>query len=239
MRHSDAEFRHGLTRAAQRYGLGWPDIVALKEAIYQNKSTPAERTDDDRCVHLVPYQGKHVWAVYSRKTKNIVTLLPPDWWPKEPFSNFLHPEIDGPRMRYGGLVFRNTDIGFPISHTKMLLRKVKNEHKGYVWSWPKGGPDEGENPEDAATREVREETGWDCEIISPIHSVFRGLETVSKFWMMRPVKDHGDFGPETECVRWASFQEAEYLLGLTSHATGRERDLRILQVIRQWIVAKM
>jgi len=36
------------------------------------------------------------------------------------------------------------------------------------WTLPKGGLEEGERLEDAAVREVREETGLDCEILSEL-----------------------------------------------------------------------
>ena len=48
-----------------------------------------------------------------------------------------------------------------------------------VWALPKGHVDQGERPEDAASREVREETGVDAELERPIGEIkyfyqFRG-----------------------------------------------------------------
>jgi 8-oxo-dGTP diphosphatase len=40
---------------------------------------------------------------------------------------------------------------------RVLLRKVTNSYKGYVWTFPKGRQEDG-SPEQTALREVREET---------------------------------------------------------------------------------
>jgi 8-oxo-dGTP pyrophosphatase MutT (NUDIX family) len=46
-----------------------------------------------------------------------------------------------------------------ISDGNVLL--VRHYHAPYVWTLPGGGIEEGESPEEAAIREVKEETGLD------------------------------------------------------------------------------
>ena len=54
-------------------------------------------------------------------------------------------------LAYGGVVIDEAG--------RVLLREPKNHFDYYVYTFPKGRPDEGESPEQAALREVREETG--------------------------------------------------------------------------------
>lgn len=133
--------------------------------------------------------------------------------------------MDEPKKdAYGGVVV--DDNG------RVLLRRVAGNYKGYVWTFPKGRPDGDEAPRTTALREVREETGYDCLVVGPLGAPIEGLETVTAFFLMRPVHDHGDFHEETTEVRWASIEEADELLSLTEHETGRERDLAVLRTLR-------
>jgi ADP-ribose pyrophosphatase YjhB (NUDIX family) len=72
---------------------------------------------------------------------------------------------------YGGVVVR--DAGGVIQVAMIRTRNLKDEP---VWTLPKGMREEGESPEDAALREVREETGLDAEIV-------RALEPVT-YWFV-------------------------------------------------------
>ena len=49
------------------------------------------------------------------------------------------------------------------NQNRMLMVKQHHEHKD-IWMVPGGGIEEGESSEDAAVREVKEETGLDVEI---------------------------------------------------------------------------
>ena len=86
------------------------------------------------------------------------------------------------------------------------------------WSLAKGTPDEGETLEETALREVREETGLEVEMESPISSItywfadrdnsVRYHKTVH-FYLMLPVGGDTDLhDPEFDVVRWFPFDEA-------------------------------
>lgn len=124
----------------------------------------------------------------------------------------------------GGVVFDERGL--------LLLREVAMHHKGYVWTFPKGRVEPGEPPEETALREVREEAGVEAEIVGEVPGVFAGLESETRYFLMRLVRDHGDHDGETSRVGWFDLVEAEVLLRMTTHATGRERDLAVLQAVR-------
>jgi ADP-ribose pyrophosphatase YjhB (NUDIX family) len=126
-------------------------------------------------------------------------------------------------VAYGGAVFNE--------HGHLLLREVAGHHKGYVWTFPKGRTELGEAPERTALREVREESGVEAEIVGEIPGVFSGLESETRYFLMRLVRDHGDPDSETARVGWFDLAEAERLLRLTTHAAGRERDLAVLRAV--------
>jgi 8-oxo-dGTP pyrophosphatase MutT (NUDIX family) len=126
----------------------------------------------------------------------------------------------GAKAAYGGVLINEDSL--------VLLREPKGHFGGYVWTFAKGGADVGESPEEAALREVREETGFEAEIVGELTGWFVGTTSDTKFFLMRPIRDHGDFHDETAAVRWASFDEAVELIGKTETATGRARDLEIL-----------
>ena len=122
---------------------------------------------------------------------------------------------------YGGVVM--DDAG------RVLVREPRDHYGGYVWTFPKGHPDPGEPPEEAARREVFEETGVTATIVRAIPGVFPGQGTRTIYYLMAPEGRAAEWGPETEAIRWATREEAEELLAQTPHPQGRERDLRVLR----------
>ncbi|MGI8594164.1 MAG: NUDIX domain-containing protein, partial [Solirubrobacteraceae bacterium] len=80
------------------------------------------------------------------------------------------------------------------------------------WSLPKGKLDEGEGWEEAARREVEEETGLRCRLLHELESVAyrdpKGRRKVVRYWVMEPVS--GDFEPSKEVDRfeWLGIEEA-------------------------------
>lgn len=81
------------------------------------------------------------------------------------------------------------------------------------WSLPKGKLEAGESPEQAAMREVREETGYDVTLgdaLPPIRYVVKGRPKLVYFWKMYP---HGlpqaiQDQREVSEVVWLSPEEA-------------------------------
>lgn len=115
----------------------------------------------------------------------------------------------------GGIVFRQKDKGRSI---EWLICKHSGYHK---WVLPKGIIEEGESPEDAALREVSEETGIKAKIIGKVmpevtYKYTKNGILVDKkveFFLMEyasgDIKDHCW---EMEEVRWATDEEALKLL---------------------------
>lgn len=105
----------------------------------------------------------------------------------------------------GGVVWRRGDGGT----TEILL---VHRPRYSDWSLAKGKLASDEKWEDAALREVEEETGLLCELGPPLASVFyhdrrRRLKEV-RYWAMRPLS--GDFVPnkEVDAVEWLDLHTA-------------------------------
>jgi 8-oxo-dGTP pyrophosphatase MutT (NUDIX family) len=124
----------------------------------------------------------------------------------------------------GGLVVDDRPDGRWV-----LLISRRSAVGALQWTLPKGGLEEGENRRDAALREVREETGLDCEIMAE-------LGTIDYWFVWRPdeVRYHkfvhyylmrhrgGEPSPrddEAEDVEWMPLEEA---LSRLTHANERE-----------------
>jgi 8-oxo-dGTP diphosphatase len=84
------------------------------------------------------------------------------------------------------------------------------------WSLPKGKLDPGETSEQAALREVWEETGLRCELGPELSSTSyhdrKGRSKVVRYWLMEAVE--GEFAPNDEVdeLRWLEPAEAAALL---------------------------
>lgn len=103
------------------------------------------------------------------------------------------------------------------SNKNVLVVKVESLAKTIVWTFPKGHPERNESDTEAALREVREETGWECRILKQlidvdyyfVHENVRTHKTV-RWFLMEPVKKAGDFnkGEILDC-EWVDWNEAE------------------------------
>ena len=124
------------------------------------------------------------------------------------------------KKAYGGVLIN--DAGH------VLLREPANHYGGYVWTFAKGNPDPGESAEEAALREVLEETGVVGKIAAKIPGSFDGSTTSNDYFLMEPQRDTGKFHWETQAVTWATEEEAKDLISKTRNLKGRERDLSLL-----------
>jgi len=92
---------------------------------------------------------------------------------------------------------------------RVLLIRARDLRGRPVWTLPKGTLGAGESSADAALREVREETGWRCEIVRPLAPVTywfqregRRVGKTVRWFLMRPVEKVGDHDHEVEEVAW-------------------------------------
>lgn len=112
---------------------------------------------------------------------------------------------------------------------KVLIRAPKNGYGDMKWTLPKGRPDPGESPEQTATRETREETGFTCELLATIPGEYRGQTTINRYWLAIPVGSPSAFDPsETAEVRWVDQAEAASLIGQSKDKRNVERDLAVI-----------
>ena len=98
------------------------------------------------------------------------------------------------------------------------------------WSLPKGKLDPGEEFEEAALREVEEETGLRArlgrELPSTEYTDNRGRPKLVRYWEMEPIE--GEFTPsgEVDELRWLEPDEAEALLSYP-------HDRQLLRAVRR------
>jgi 8-oxo-dGTP diphosphatase len=96
------------------------------------------------------------------------------------------------------------------------------------WSFPKGKLEEGETDEQAAVREVEEETGLRCELGRELPSTSytdsKLRPKTVRYWEMRPVGGEAAPAHEVDEVRWLDVDAAEDLLSY-------DRDVEILHAV--------
>jgi 8-oxo-dGTP pyrophosphatase MutT (NUDIX family) len=98
---------------------------------------------------------------------------------------------------------------------RVLLIRARDLRNRPVWTLPKGTLMTGETSAEAALREVREETGWRCELVRELEAVTywfqrngaRIRKTV-RWFLMRPVEKEGEHDHEVDEVAWADRTEA-------------------------------
>jgi ADP-ribose pyrophosphatase YjhB (NUDIX family) len=111
---------------------------------------------------------------------------------------------------------------------ELLLMKPKNEFDGYSWTFPKGTRKERETRDEAALREVHEETNVVANIVARIPGLFRGGTSDTIYFLMRVDGRPGEPGIEAQEVRWVATERAEELIRKTRNPAGRARDLKVL-----------
>ena len=118
----------------------------------------------------------------------------------------------------GGVVYRKNENG----KLEILLIRVRSR-----WSFPKGNIEKGEPKDQAALREVKEETGVDAEIVSYLGEVDywynSGLTRIHKFvyyYLMKYIG--GDIVPQKEEIDEAKFHPIEEVEKLLSYPTDKK-----------------
>jgi 8-oxo-dGTP pyrophosphatase MutT (NUDIX family) len=109
----------------------------------------------------------------------------------------------------GGLVHRRSDDG--VDEILVVHRPAYDD-----WSFPKGKLEAGEREEDAAVREVEEETGLRCrlegEVATTSYRDGRGRPKTVRYWLMTPVDGSVVAANEVDDARFVPLAEARRLL---------------------------
>lgn len=98
------------------------------------------------------------------------------------------------------------------------------------WTFPKGKLHDGETEEEAALREVEEETSLRCrlgrELGSTRYHDSRGRPKIVRYWEMEPLEGELEPANEIDAARWSSLAEARSLLTY-------ERDVALLDLLEE------
>jgi 8-oxo-dGTP diphosphatase len=109
----------------------------------------------------------------------------------------------------GGLVHRRDEDG--VEKILVVHRPAYDD-----WSFPKGKLEAGESEEDAAAREVEEETGLRCrlerELATTSYRDGRGRPKTVRYWLMTPIGGSLAAANEVDDVRFVPVAEAGRLL---------------------------
>jgi 8-oxo-dGTP diphosphatase len=111
---------------------------------------------------------------------------------------------DAEVLAAGGLILRDGEIA------------VVHRPRYDDWSLPKGKLDEGEDFEQAALREVREETGLECTLVRSLgdttYTDHKDRAKLVRYFEMHP--EGGEFTPNDEVdeLRWIPLAEAPDVL---------------------------
>jgi 8-oxo-dGTP pyrophosphatase MutT (NUDIX family) len=127
----------------------------------------------------------------------------------------------------GGVVVRPAGEGHQV-----LLASRRIRSGELIWGLPKGLLEPEETPEEAAVREVLEETGWRGRVRAPLGEIeywfaWEGvrIHKTVHFFLMDAVEEAARRDREMEEVRWFPLDEAEETVGFDSEreVVGRAR----------------
>jgi 8-oxo-dGTP pyrophosphatase MutT (NUDIX family) len=140
----------------------------------------------------MPDEMKNPWTVVS--TKNVYD----NRWISVREDAVIQP--DGERGIYGVVHFKNIAIGVLAVEDDCiyLVGQYRYPLERYSWEIPEGGCAEGENPLDAARRELEEETGLRAKNWRKLGESYLSNSVSDEFaiWYVATELTHGDHRPE-------------------------------------------
>jgi 8-oxo-dGTP diphosphatase len=126
-------------------------------------------------------------------------------------------------------------------HTRVA---IIHRPKYMDWSLPKGKLEEGEGWQEAALREVEEETGFRCRPLAELPHVSyldrKGRRKLVRYWLMEPLEGKFESHGEVDELRWLTSEEADELLTyphdkeLVHKALRRYRWRRLGRILTPW-----
>jgi 8-oxo-dGTP pyrophosphatase MutT (NUDIX family) len=124
--------------------------------------------------------------------------------------------MSAPLTGAGGIIARSDGSGVAV----LIGRRRANGE----WRLPKGKIDPGETPEQAALREIREETGIEAEIVGTVGDDIRadGRKRIRFFLCISTLPSHPFTDPEFDLIHWVPLTVAVSLVG----ASGERRLLK-------------
>lgn len=112
-------------------------------------------------------------------------------------------------------VFELSAGGVVLQDRQCLLIRTRNLKGRTVWTFPKGRVEPHEQSEQAALREVREETGWNCRIEAELpRSEYwfqrqgQRVKKTVRWFRMSPLEQVGEPDMEIEEAKWMPIEEA-------------------------------
>jgi 8-oxo-dGTP diphosphatase len=131
--------------------------------------------------------------------------------------------VNEPVRAAGGLVLRRGEDG--TSEILVVHRPAYDD-----WSFPKGKLEPGESEEDAAVREVEEETGLRCrlerEVATTRYRDGSGRPKSVRYWLMTPVGGGLTTAHEVDDARFVPIPHAAELLSY-------DRDRELLDLVER------
>ena len=130
-------------------------------------------------------------------------------------------DVSEPVRAAGGLVLRRAEDG--AAEILLVHRPAYDD-----WTFPKGKLEDGEHEEEAAVREVEEETGLRCrlerELATTRYRDARGRPKTVRYWLMAPVDGELASVNEVDEARFVPIAVADELLTY-------ERDRELLDLL--------
>ncbi|MEP6601440.1 MAG: NUDIX hydrolase [Nitrospirota bacterium] len=144
----------------------------------------------------------------------------------------------------GGIVFRpmgSAGVGVRLGGGcyEVALIRVLRARGGTAWALPKGWVEQGEEPEQTAVREVREETGLQTRVLRKVDEISyqfysradhdRISKTVHLFLLECLGGDTADHDTEVEEARWFPIEEAGQRLTYKNEREALEKAAVLLE----------